>query len=218
MQHLFNLTLGLFFFFFGAAGLEAQVSQCGGTWTNKACAVEGSPVLEKRPVKERTQAERDLDKKKLWIHDLEMQALKAKRVTGVEVKSAPARDLCLKPDTSLLECLEAISRFQEMIIELLAKKSNVTEATQGKNQPSSSQQTTIEQNNTVVIVDNSSHIKLCDPLYDRGCEPPLETVAPGGHAPGAGPNMKLHKPSAISSPRQKRERSAPWGGVSGISQ
>jgi hypothetical protein len=187
------------------AGAGAQINNCGGVWTNQPCTGEKRATLGEAPPREQGVVEKDMDAKQLWFHDLEMQALKARRSAGIEVDMSLARGVCLREGSSLEDCTQAVNQVRSQLIDKLAEGRKPARKVK-RSEPTNSQQ-----NNTVVVVNNNG--SYCDPLRDGSC-----AVYRGGGYPGRAGAGRPHAPPAPPPARVPAAPRAPTRPVSaGIS-
>ncbi len=93
----------------------AELHQCDGTWTNKPCEGKIAESIKETSGRVRTAEEVELSQKELWLHDLEMGRLKARKEFGVKVSTLEAQTICNEKTTSLIDCRKAISAREDEI-------------------------------------------------------------------------------------------------------
>jgi hypothetical protein len=140
----------------------AELVECNGTWTNKPCDKATGAPLEEKPVRELTQAEKEMNSKKLWLHDLEMQVIQVRRETGINIKFSTTQDVCLRTESSLSDCQRAISETQSALVNALMAK-----ISSGNNRDERDQSAGVQQNSTVVVVEDDW--AACNSLTDPRC-------------------------------------------------
>jgi hypothetical protein len=97
---------------FGAA----EIYNCSGVWTNQPCEDESKAVLEEKPVQKRTEQELQMDQKELWLHDLEMKRLDAKRNYKIDIDTTIAKQVCSDKESELTECRKEIDKAEELLV------------------------------------------------------------------------------------------------------
>lgn len=106
-------------------GASAQISKCDGTWTNETCEGEVQASFKEVPASEPDPAARELSRRRIWLHDLEMLRLKAKREHDITVSTKPVEDICLTLKTPARECSNAIAAKETEINQLVTERARL---------------------------------------------------------------------------------------------
>ena len=103
----------------GSAESTAGIFNCAGTWQNKPCTGEASASLPSAPTRSQTQEAQSRSKRRLWLHDLDMLRIKAKRDFGIDLNPRDAEEICKSDNYSDLECQQIISAKETELTNLI---------------------------------------------------------------------------------------------------
>lgn len=92
---------------------------CDGKWTNIKCNSEPSKTLTSPSKTTRDPIAAQLSKRKLWLHDLEMLRIKAKREHDVSVSTQSVRDACLSMKNDESTCRNLIDDKEKELNKLI---------------------------------------------------------------------------------------------------
>lgn len=126
---------------------SAEVQLCDGVWTNGPCngPISKEFLVSRAPTP--SAQEKALSDRKLWLHDLDMLRLKAKRNYDLDASIEHVRAKCLDSEIESSVCAQLIAQREEEIQSLIiARQSAEAEKQEVKSQPEGSPR--------VVIVDN----------------------------------------------------------------
>ncbi|MCB0359558.1 MAG: hypothetical protein KDD44_07970, partial [Bdellovibrionales bacterium] len=136
---------------------------------------EGSAttVLDEQPSVPRSPTDVQQSKVDLWLHDLEMLRLQAKREYDISVNTDAIGTLCRNGTYSLAECQQAIAAKEQDLNELIVshKKLKQQSTAQKPNAPAQRQPATT----SVTIIERAHgryprHHRRSDHFYQRGSE------------------------------------------------
>ena len=143
--------------FVGAVSAHAEMRECKGVWTNKPCEEAPQHALKESSSVE-SPLQREKSQRSLWLHDLEMKSIKAKREFKVDVDIGDVQVICHDLQISTAGCRKAIADKDALLEEritaakTLALKKAQLEA-----------QTTPQQQPLQVIVQNNDHFPRRSP-------------------------------------------------------
>lgn len=156
MNKYFCTFLALFSTLFVGATCQAELKKCHGVWTNKPCEGQVEGAIAEATSVPRAPGAVELDRKKLWIHDLDTKRFGAKQQYGLDFDLSEARKICLESPSSLSDCRKAVDDKMSEIDSKLQSTAERKRAEAEISKPTPAQQPNItiinqHQENKVVI-------------------------------------------------------------------
>lgn len=119
------LIIAVFFSLNCAAPAAAEIRQCDGVWTNSPCEnvdLRGYSIsVQPEPSPE----QKRLETRKLWLHELDMLRLRAKREFEIQASVEHVRAACLNPETDDEACAKLVAQREEEIQSLIIAREKV---------------------------------------------------------------------------------------------
>ena len=126
----------------------AEVHECDGVWTNETCNGSISKEFSVSRSAEPSPERKELNQRKLWLHDLEMLRLKAKRDFGLSASIEHVRGQCLDLKVEAEVCTKLVAEREKEIQNLIIAR-QAADAEKEKAEKTSS-----DDSQKVVIIDN----------------------------------------------------------------
>ena len=131
---------------------SAEIHQCNGLWTNKPCEGTVGESISETQTKNRSAADAEKSQKGLWIHELDMKRLRAKKQYNISIDTQDTTLLCNTEKTSLLDCRKGITEKENLIEEkILTAKDLEIKRRESKAQ---AKKTPDPENNQTVVIQN----------------------------------------------------------------
>ncbi len=86
----------------------ADLHECNGVWTNTPCQGEAQHTLAETTTTP-DPLRKELSERDLWLHDLEMRRLRAKREYNIDIDISEARALCQNIKTTAIQCKQTVT-------------------------------------------------------------------------------------------------------------
>lgn len=100
------IGLLLCFLYFSPLTVEAQLVECDGVWTNRACDSSIEKSLTESPSQP---VNLEKSKRDSLLHDLTMQQIKAKRDHDLDISLEYVKAFCAMENTSYLDCSKEVA-------------------------------------------------------------------------------------------------------------
>ena len=163
---------------------QAELVECNGTWTNRACDSSDTKKLGAEDTRspEIKEAAAIRSKKKSLFHELTMKAIKAKRQYQYDYDLEEVETFCFKQESSLADCKDRIKQARQEIDKEVTQFAQVRQQEQANKLREEANRIQKERNETVanpVVVIEERRNYYIKPRRYRG-HPPIYREGHGG--------------------------------------
>lgn len=135
--------------------IQAEIRNCGGTWTNQACPdstplaildeVESPPSPVEDPIQQ--------SRKRSALHDLITKNINAKKENGIGVDTSEVERSCLDQTTELKSCLSQITEVEDRLLKRISDQRQLS-AQERSNQLAEERLKSEDQRPKVIVIQN----------------------------------------------------------------